>query len=155
MVVRVGQMLFCLRSKTCSRLHSVQSTSNLETLVGSTNPDWQTQLWTELVKQGLNSQAVLLFLENSTLVLTSPSEPPSGKPQSTYPPMLFENVMAFIQTWFYRSLDASEMPFVACWSFVVASGPLRGKPPCWLTPRGSAEPRTLKQGRCPHITCSL
>lgn len=64
MVVGVGQMLFCLKSKTLSRLHSVQSTSDIEMLVDSNKPVWQTQLWTE---QGLKSQSVLLFIENSTL----------------------------------------------------------------------------------------
>lgn len=90
-------------------------------LVGSIKSVWQTQLWIELVKQGLNSHSVLLFIENSTLPLTSLSEPASGKPQSMYPPMLFENATASIQTLLYRSPDASEMPFVACWKFMVAS----------------------------------
>ena len=98
MVVRVGQMLCCLKSETLSKLHSVQSTSNIEMLVRSTKPVWQTRLWTEPVKQGLNRQSVLLFIENSTLPLTSLSEPASGKPQSMYPPILFENATASIQT---------------------------------------------------------
>lgn len=88
-------------------------------LVSSTKPVWQTQLWTEQ-KQGLKSQSVLLFIENSTLPLASPSEAASGKPQSTYPPTLFENAMASIQTQLCSCPDASEMPFVACWRFTVA-----------------------------------
>lgn len=135
-------MVFCLKPESLCRVHSIQSTSYIGMLAGSTKPVWQTQLWIEPVTQGLNSQSVLLFMENPTLPLTSPNEPAAGKPQGTYPPILSENATASIQTlWFAQIQEPEWFWYAFCCLLEVSGGILEaniltGSPPVL---RGSVE----------------